>query len=361
MHAPKKVLIVDDERFHLNVIVDLLSHDYKIVVAKNGEKALEIASSDSPPHLILLDVIMPEMDGYEVCKRLKANKRTCDIPVIFLTVKSDVENETYGFGLGAVDYITKPFSPPIVKARVNTHLMLTRVLKKLEDDNAELENRIKERTLEISRTQDVAILCMASLAETRDNETGNHIRRTQYYLKALAEHLSDHPRFTQELTTETIKLLYKSAPLHDIGKVGVPDRILMKPRQLDDDEWEEMKKHAFYGYEAILKAEHHLGSSSFLHFAREIAYTHHEKWDGSGYPRGLKGNDIPVSGRLMAVSDVYDALISKRVYKDAFTHEKAAEYIREEKGSHFDPDIVDAFFILENEFKAIAARFADDG
>jgi len=260
-----------------------------------------------------------------------------------------------------VDYITKPFSPPIVKTRVKTQLALARALEALENRNEELERRVEERTLEISRTQDVAILCMASLAETRDNETGNHIRRTQHYLKILAEHLKDHPRFHLKLTNETIKLLYKSAPLHDIGKVGVPDRILMKAGSLDAEEWHEMKKHSLYGYTAILKAENALGSSSFLNFAREIAYTHHEKWDGSGYPQGLKADEIPISGRLMAISDVYDALISKRVYKEAFTHETAAEYIREGKGTHFDPDVVDAFFAREAEFIAIAARFSDAG
>ena len=359
MKGSGKILIVDDERFYLNVMVDLLSDDYKTVVAKSGEKALEIAASDAPPDIILLDVIMPDMDGYEVCRQLKANDETRHIPVIFLTVKSDVEDETHGFALGAVDYITKPFSPPIVRARVKTHLALGWALWELEQQNQQLECRIEERTREISHTQDVAIYCLASLAETRDNETGNHISRTQHYVKALAEYLKDHPRYTSTLNDHTVELMYKSAPLHDIGKVGVPDRILLKPDKLDHDEWEEMKQHASYGQEAIIKAEQALGSTSFLDYAREIAYTHHEKWDGSGYPRGLKGEEIPVSGRLMALSDVYDALINKRVYKSAFPHGEAVEIIRQGRGSHFDPDVVDAFLALQDEFKAIAERFAD--
>ncbi|MCF6324834.1 MAG: two-component system response regulator [Gammaproteobacteria bacterium] len=353
------ILVVDDERFHLNVIVDLLSGEHKILVAKNGERALEIAASDPPPDLILLDILMPGMDGYEVCQKLKANAKTCAIPVIFLTVKRDVVDETHGFNLGAVDYITKPISPPIVRARVKTHLALKRALTELEQQKEHLEERVQERTLEIAHTQDVAIYCLASLAETRDSETGNHIRRTQHYVKALAEHLKDHPRFQQTLSDEVINLIYKSAPLHDIGKVGIPDRILLKPGKLDSDEWQEMKRHAAYGKDAINRAEQELGSTSFLAYAGEIALTHHEKWDGSGYPDGLKGDEIPISGRLMAISDVYDALISKRVYKPAFSHEKAVKIIIEGKGAHFDPDVVDAFLALEQEFVAIAKKFAD--
>lgn len=359
MNDPSKILIIDDERFHLNVIVDLLDSEYKIVVAKGAQKGLEMAKSDPLPDLILLDVLMPEMDGYDVCKKLKANTKTRHIPVIYLTVKGDVADEAHGFGLGAVDYITKPFSPPIVRARVKTHLSLSRALWKLEQQNEHLEERIAERTLEISRTQDVAIYCLASLAETRDNETGNHLHRTQRYIKALAEHLKNHPRFKTVLSDEAIELMFKSAPLHDIGKVGVPDRILLKPGKLDKAEWQEMKKHALYGKEAISRAEQELGSTSFLAYACEIAFTHHEKWDGSGYPRGLKGDEIPVSGRLMAISDVYDALISKRVYKAAFPHKKATKIIHEGRGSHFDPDMVDAFIALEQDFIAIAERFVD--
>ena len=224
----------------------------------------------------------------------------------------------------------------------------------------EMIRRIRERTVELNRTRDVTILTLASLAETRDNETGAHILRTQRYVKALAEQLRAHPRFADTLDDETIDLLYKSAPLHDIGKVGIPDAILLKPGKLTDEEFVIMKGHAKIGAEALAISEKEFGSNSFLRFAREISLTHHEKWDGSGYPAGLRGDDIPVSGRLMALADVYDALISKRVYKPAFSHEKAVAIIREGRGRHFDPDVVDAMNAIEATFRQIAADFSDE-
>jgi putative two-component system response regulator len=354
-----KILIVDDERFYINVLVELLRDNYRTAVARNGERALALVRAEAPPDLILLDVIMPEMDGYEVCRRLKADPGTAQIPVIFLTIKSEVDDEIRGFQLGAVDYISKPVSPPIVKARVANHLALRRAQEALKKQNRSLERRVAERTAEISRTQDVAIFSLASLAETRDNETGNHIRRTQSYVRILATYLRENPRFRKVLKAQYIELLYKSAPLHDIGKVGVPDSILLKPGKLDAAEWEEMKRHAAYGKEAIERAESTLGSTSFLNIAKEIAWTHHERWDGSGYPRALKGDQIPISGRLMALADVYDALISKRVYKSAYPHTDVVEIIRGERGRHFDPDVVDAFLALQDEFQAIAARYTD--
>ena len=355
-----RVLVVDDESFYLDVLVDLLNSHYRVTVAKSGEQALKRAMGPPPQDLILLDVMMPEMDGYEVCRQLKQNKRTADIPVIFLTVKGEVEDEIKGFEVGAVDYITKPMSPPIVLSRVKTHLALTKARKLLENQNLILEQRIRERTVEISRTQDVAIFCMASLAETRDSETGNHIHRTQHYVRLLSEYLKDSPDYRAYLDDRTIDLLYKSAPLHDIGKVGVPDRILLKPGKLDGDEWQEMKKHTIYGYEALLRAEEELGSTSFLKVAREIVLYHHERWDGMGYPEGLKGTAIPISGRLMALADVYDALISKRVYKVAYPHTEAVSYILSQRGTRFDPQIVDAFKSLQDEFLRIARAFPDN-
>ncbi|MCF6282848.1 MAG: two-component system response regulator [Candidatus Polarisedimenticolaceae bacterium] len=354
-----KILIVDDESFYIDVLVNLLSDDYNITVAKSGEQALNRADSDSPPDLILLDILMPTMDGYEVCRRLKSQPNTATIPIIFLTVKSEVEDEIKGFNLGASDYIIKPMSPPIVKSRIRTHLALDHAHKKLKAQNKVLEQRVLERTREIQQTQDVAIYCLASLAETRDNETGNHIRRTQHYVKLLAKYLQDHPRFRHRISDEYIDILFKSAPLHDIGKVGVPDRILLHPGKLEGEDWTEMKRHAQYGRDAILTAEKDLGSTSFLRLAREVAYSHHECWDGSGYPEGLKEDDIPLSGQLMAVADVYDALISQRVYKEAFSHEKAVAIIFAGSGTRFDPDIIEAFTILQDEFNNIAKQFAD--
>ena len=355
-----KILVVDDEKFYLDVVVELLNGDFKVVVAMDGDQALRRAEADPLPDLILLDVMMPDMSGYEVCKQLKANPITKDIPVIFLTVKSEVTDEVQGFELGAVDYILKPVSPPIIKARVATHLALNRARRQLADHNHLLEEKVEERTAELSRTKNVAIYCMASLAETRYAETGKHILRTQNYVRILANGLKDHPRFSDYLSDEIIQMLYKTSPLHDIGKVGVPDHILLKPGKLTPDEWVEMKKHAFYGHEALRRAEEELGSTDFVQMAREIAYTHHEKWDGSGYPRGLKGIEIPVSGRLMAVADVYDALISHRVYKSPCPHEEAVESIVQASGSHFDPDVVDQFISLQKEFQEIAAEHSDN-
>lgn len=220
-------------------------------------------------------------------------------------------------------------------------------------------DRIKDHVEELARTRDVTILGLATLAETRDNETGAHILRTQRYVRALAQHLKDHPKFKTELSPENIELLFKSAPLHDVGKVGIPDAILLKPGKLTDDEFKIMKTHAELGAEALRIAEEGLGSNSFLHYAREIAATHHEKWDGSGYPNALSGEAIPLSGRLMAVADVYDALISKRIYKPAFPHDKAMSIIREGRGTHFDPDVVDALDAVETEFIAIAEQFGE--
>jgi putative two-component system response regulator len=362
---PRKpiILVVDDTPDNLSLMSGLLSGDYTVKVAPNGAKALKIAHGAmgaAQPDLILLDIMMPEMDGYEVCRQLKADPLTAAIPVIFLTAKSETRDEQLGFKLGAVDYITKPISPPIVLARVRTHLTLKASSDFLRDKNAYLEQEVERRTGEVSALQDVTILTMASLAETRDNDTGNHILRTQWYVKLLADHLRHHPRFEAELTPAYIDVLFKSAPLHDIGKVGIPDRILLKPGRFGPDEWEVMKTHCALGRNAILHAEQRLGVDvPFLSCAKEIAYSHQEKWDGSGYPEGLAGDAIPLSARLMAVADVYDALISRRVYKEAMPHAQAVALMREGRGSHFDPDILDAFVALEAECKAIADRYID--
>ena len=354
------ILVADDTPDNLVVMNDLLKDSYRVRVANNGERTLKLAQSGDPVDLILLDVMMPGMDGYEVCNRLKADPRTRDIPVIFLTAKSDVEDERHGLELGAVDYITKPISPPIVMARVKTQLVLKASSDFLRDKNAYLEQEVARRTREVSAIQDVAILAMASLAETRDNETGNHIRRTQNYVKALAEELRTHPRFSAYLTEHNITMLFKSAPLHDIGKVGIPDCILLKPGRLTADEFAIMKTHTTLGRDAIAHAERSLGTDvEFLRIAKEIALSHQEKWDGSGYPQGLRAEDIPVSARLMALADVYDALISRRVYKDPMPHAKAVEIIEQGRGSHFDPDIVDAFLNIHGSFNTIALAFAD--
>ena len=354
------ILVVDDTPDNLALMSSLLKDDYKVKIANGGEKALKIATSDSPPDLILLDITMAGMDGYEVCQRLKLDPKTMHIPVIFLTAKSEVEDEKKGLELGAVDYITKPISPPIVMARVKSHLALKNMADFLRDQNEFLELEVAKRTREVMAIQDVTILVMASLAETRDSETGNHIRRTQFYVKALAERLHDHPRFSRFLTDTNINMLFKSAPLHDIGKVGIPDRILLKPGRFEPHEFEIMKTHTTLGRDAIVHAETALGTNvDFLSFAKSIALSHQEKWDGSGYPQGLAGDDIPIPARLMALADVYDALISRRVYKPGMTHEKAVQIMSEGRGTHFDADMFDAFVEIQEEFRAIALRFVD--
>ena len=354
------ILVVDDTPDNLSLMSGLLKDRYRVKVANNGEKAIKIVQSESQPDLILLDIMMPGLSGYDVCQILKSDPNSRHIPIIFLTAMTGTDDEKKGLELGAVDFITKPVNPPIVMARVATQLQVKAAADFLKDQNAYLETEVAKRTKELAAIQDVTILAMASLAETRDNDTGNHIRRTQYYLQLLANALKTHARFSSFLSDHTIQMLFKSAPLHDIGKVGIPDRILLKPGRFEPHEFEIMKTHCKLGRDAIQHAEDQLGLEvEFLKYAKEIAYGHQEKWDGSGYPEGLAGDDIPISARLMAVADVYDALISRRVYKEGMPHAKAVGIIAEGRGTHFDPDIVDAFMALTDEFQAVAQRYAD--
>jgi len=354
------ILVIDDSPEILAITNELLKHDYRIKAANGGEKGLRLASENPKPDLILLDILMPDLNGHAVCQRLKANPLTRDIPVIFLTAMSNEADEEAGFSLGAVDYISKPISGAILRARVKTHLGMKHAADFIKDKNVFLIGEVSKRAKELEFIQDVTILALASLAETRDNETGNHLCRTQNYVKILAEHLQRHPHFSLQLTRTNIELIYKSAPLHDIGKVGIPDNILLKPGKLTTEEFAVMKTHATLGKEAIIQAEKKMGRSApFLTFAKEIAGSHQEKWDGSGYPEGLVGEAIPMSARLMAVADVYDALVSARPYKKQMTHEQACKIITEGRGTHFDPDVVDAFIELHEEFDAIAKRFKD--
>lgn len=359
-YQPATILVVDDTPDNLMLMTDLLKDKYRVKAANSGEKALRILRGDPLPDLILLDIMMPGMSGLQVAEHLQKDSRTRTIPIIFLTAMAAVEDEVNGLELGAVDYITKPISPPRVLARVDTQLKIKAAADFLRDQNDFLEQEVQRRTREVTAIQDVTIQVMASLAETRDSDTGNHIRRTQNYVKLLAELLREHPRFCHFINDESILLLFKSAPLHDIGKVGIPDRILLKPGGLTAEEFALMKSHTTLGRDAIQHAEDQLGISvDFLRLAKEIAYSHQEKWDGSGYPEGLAADDIPISARLMAVADVYDALICRRVYKAGMPHEQAVEIIRQGRGSHFDPDICDAFLSATEQFRAIAERFAD--
>jgi putative two-component system response regulator len=353
------VLIVDDSAANLSLLFGLLHESYTVKAVNHGAKALAMVNQDEPD-LILLDIMMPDIDGYEVCRALKANPRTQHIPVIFLTSKNEIENEEMGMALGAVDYITRPISPEILMSRLRAHLVDATHARTMRINNEYLEFEVAKRSRDMAALQEVTILALASLAEVRDVETGNHLRRTQNYIRALARHLSEHPRFSSFLTPHVIDMLFKCAPLHDIGKVGIPDRILLKPGRYEPHEFEIMKTHPRLGYEALMQAQVvTMESLEFIQIAKQIVYAHHEKWDGSGYPQGLVGDAIPIPGRLMALADVYDALISRRVYKDGMGHEKAKALLVEGRGKHFDPDVVDAFLALEEEFQAIAERYAD--
>lgn len=370
--APGTILIVDDMVQNLSVLGELLQGHYRVRAANSGERALRAASMAPRPDLILLDVMMPGMDGYEVLRRLRADAATRDIPVIFITAMDSAENEEQGLALGAVDYITKPFSPPVVLARVRTQLELKQARDRLSTQNEWLEREVERRMRENVLIQDLSVRALASLAEARDSETGNHILRTQAYVELLARHLADRDGYREALAGDRLALVVKAAPLHDIGKVGIPDAILLKPGRLTPEEFEIMKTHPQIGADAISRAmeqalaghglpspEQVQGAFDFLDVAREISLGHHEKWDGSGYPAGVAGEEIPVSARLMALADVFDALMSRRVYKAPMNPEEVTRIIVEGRGQHFDPQVVDAFLDLQAQFAEIAGQLAD--
>lgn len=353
------ILVVDDTPANLNLMANLLVDTYQIRVANNGARALELAAA-APPDLILLDVMMPGMDGYEVCRRLKTDPRTELIPIIFLTAQNSVEDEEQGLLMGAVDYIHKPISPPIVLARIKTHLQVKAWQDFLQDQNDWLKHEVEHRLSEVNRLQESSILVMVSLAEFRDECTGNHIRRTQKYVRILAEQLARLPKYADQLTSQYIELLVKSAPLHDIGKIAIPDNILLKPDKLTVLEFEFMKTHAQRGYEMLRTAGGYMGEQGdFLVMAMEIARSHHEKWDGAGYPDGLSGENIPLPARLMAVADVFDALMTNRPYKTALAREEAYRIIVDSGGTHFDPQIVEAFMNVQDDLQKIAEMWID--
>lgn len=356
------ILIVDDEPVNLSLLTHLLRPVYQVRAANSGESALRAAASVPQPDLVLLDVMMPGMDGYEVLDRLRNNSFTAEIPVIFLTAMAGTDDEERGLQLGAADYIVKPIKPAIVLARVRTQLEAKHTRDWLKDKNAILEAEVARRMVENDLTQAISIRALAHLAETRDPETGQHILRTQNYVRTLALRLRQHPRFSAFLDSRTIDLLTRSAPLHDIGKVGIPDHILLKPGPLTPDEWAIMKTHTRIGSDAIERAEIDVEQPvAFLLLAKEIARWHHERWDGTGYPDGLAGDAIPVSARLMALADVFDALISRRVYKPPLHYDKARDIIAASSGSHLDPDIVAAFLEGFDAFTAIADQYSDHG
>ena len=333
------ILIVDDTPENIDVLSGILRPEFKVKAALNGERALKIAHADPRPDMILLDIMMPGMDGYEVCRRLKADPKTATIPIIFVTAKRQDEDEKIGLGLGAVDYITKPVRPAIVQARVHTQLALY-------DQNRELARQVKERTRELDETRLQIIRRLGRAAEFRDNETGLHVIRMSHYTKLIAQAHGGHE--------DWVELLFNAAPMHDIGKIGIPDNILLKAGKLDKDEWEIMQQHADIGTEII--GDH---PSPLLQLSRIIALTHHEKWDGTGYPNGLAGEDIPLEGRIVAIADVFDALSSQRPYKSAWTVKNIVQHFNDNSGSHFDPSLVLLFYEVLPEILEIREKYAE--
>lgn len=351
------ILVVDDTIANIEVLINALSNEYNVSVALDGKSALEIMESQKID-LVLLDIMMPEIDGIEVCRMIKAHEEFKEIPIVFLSAFNDIEKKNIGLKVGAVDYITKPVDILEVQLKVKNHLLVKKARDILMKKNDTLEDIVKERTKQLSKMQDALINSLAVLAETRDNETGGHIIRTQEYVKLLSDKFQKLERM-KNYESYIFEFCHKTAPLHDIGKVGIPDSILLKPGKLSKEEFNTMKEHTTIGYLALQKAEENLGKSDFMLVAKEIAYTHHEKWDGSGYPNGILGNDIPLHGRMMAVADVYDALISKRVYKKPMSHMQALKIIEESSGSHFDPILVEIFINNQEEFRKIAYTYAD--
>jgi putative two-component system response regulator len=334
------VLIVDNAPENIDVLNEVLSPFYRIKIAVNGERALKIALGEQKPDLILLDVMMPGISGYEVCQRLKQDSNTRRIPIIFVTSMNEIEDERIGFELGAVDYITKPISRPIVLARVRTHLALY-------DQTRELEMMVSLRTAELEITRLQIIHRLGRAAEFKDNETGNHVLRMSHYSRLIAQAMG--------LGADTVDLLFHAAPMHDLGKIGIPDHILRKPGKLDAPEWEVMRQHPAMG--ADILGQH---KNALLQAAREVAYTHHEKWDGTGYPQGLSGLSIPLFGRIVAIADVFDALTSVRPYKEAWTVQAAIAMIEEGSGRHFDPQLIAAFRSALPDVLAIKDRYAEE-
>jgi len=358
----QSILIIDDSPINIRAIGDILSSDYKIKAATSGQKALEILKQNNQPDLILLDIVMPDMDGYQVLSIIKKTNELKSIPVIFVTSKDDTTNEEKGFDLGAIDYITKPVSPAILKARVKTHLQLHEAKLILSKQNDSLKEEVTERVAESNFMRDITMKALSSLAKTRDNETGNHLIRTQKYIEILAQNLIKRNIYTDELNQESIEYIVKAAPLHDIGKVGIPDMILLKPAKLNDNEFNIMKTHAELGADAIRSCISDLGnnySMKFLETAIDISQSHHEKWDGTGYPDKLFGVDIPLPARLMSIADVFDALISRRVYKEPYEFEKSVSMIIEMSGSYFDPQIVESFKLVIEDFRNVAIKYKE--
>jgi len=353
----KLVILVDDNIANLRTGINILSKDYIVSTALSAEKLFSLLENEKPA-LILLDIDMPEMNGYEAIKILKSGSDTKNIPVIFLTAKNSEEDEIMGLSLGAIDFITKPFSPSRLLKRIEIHLLLEHQRRIMEKQTAELNDyannlqiMVFQKMENIMNLQDALLRTMAEMVECRDHNTGGHIERTQRGVQILIKGIEKNGLFREETSNWDLNLLLQSCQLHDVGKISISDNILKKPGKLDDDEFNEMKKHTTYGKDIIEKIEALAKESDFLGYAKIFAVSHHEKWNGTGYPCGLKGNEIPLLGRIMAIADVYDALVSDRPYKKAFSHEEAVRIITEGGGTQFDPVLIDVFQETADQFR----------
>lgn len=353
------ILIVDDTKMNIDILVNAMGDRYDLSVAMNGPAALQLAK-DEIPDLILLDIMMPGMDGFEVLEQLKADKLTKDIPVILLSALSEVGNKAKGFTLGAVDYIIKPFHLEEVFARINTHLKLKAAQSALKEFNDSLQARVAEQVEELNKSQLAMIFALAKLSHTRDDNTGMHLERVQHLCKELSLALGEHPYYQNIITTEFADVIYHTSPLHDVGKVGIEDAILLKPGKLSQEEFEIMKTHTTLGSSTLESVLKHYPNNEFIKMGIAIARHHHEKWDGKGYPDNLCGTDIPLSARIMALVDVYDALRTKRPYKEPFTHERSINIIQEQSGTAFDPDIAEVFLQSHERFDNVYNNLMDE-
>lgn len=339
----KKILVIDDVKLNLATARDVLKDEYELYEALSAEEGFEILE-EVLPDLILLDIVMPEMDGYEMIQQLKASRRFRGIPVIFLTADTSPKSEIKGFDLGAVDFIVKPFIAPVMKRRIETQLQLSAYQHSLE---AMVEQKVEEN----EKLQNMLSAGFAELVESRDGVTGGHIKNTSIYFEAFVKALKNVPRYKDEVTDEFVKLSVRSAPLHDIGKIGIDDNVLRKETSLEKGEMEYMKRHSELGGVTFHKIRKTFPENEFLLIAEHMALYHHERWDGTGYPMGLKGTDIPLEARIMSIVDVYDALTSRRPYKEPFSHEKAYAIIVEGRGSQFDPYLVDEFIAIDSTIR----------
>ncbi|MCL2480745.1 MAG: response regulator [Spirochaetaceae bacterium] len=349
------IFLVDDNPIYLNTGKTVLEEKYTVVTIPSGDKLL-LTLQKAKPDLILLDVEMPEMNGYDVIKKLKANPQTAGIPIIFLTAKNEPENELMGLSLGAVDYIAKPFSPSLLLKRIELHLLLQSQNKELHSFNENLTAMVKERTNDIVQLQNAVILWSAEMIEFRDEETGQHVERVQKYLEILLEAMKNSNLYISELATWDIDAFLKSSALHDVGKIRIRDEILLKPAKLTNDEFENMKLHTVYGKMLLESLQEKVPNQTFLNYAKILAHNHHEKWNGTGYPEGLKNSSIPLQARMMAIADVYDALVSERPYKKAFSHEEAMGIISESRSTQFDPDLADLFVSMSDKIKEVSGK-----